>query len=314
MSRPLLSLVIPVYNEAAQIAATVAAIRAVLAPGGWPLQFLLIDDGSTDGTWEAIRSLEVSSSDVRGVRLSRNFGKEAALSAGLDRAEGAAVITLDSDLQHPPEVIPEMLRLWSEEGFPIVDAVKRRRGTESWLHRVGARGFYGLLRRLSQLDLRQASDFKLLDARIVAVWRLMRERETFYRGLTAWVGFRHGRVFFDVAPRAQGASKWPRLRLVRYAFSAILSFSALPMQVVTTLGLLFLAFALPLGAQTLYNKFFGHASDGFATVITLLLIVGSVLMISLGIIGSYIARIFDEVKRRPRYVVDETPPPARPQS
>ncbi|MDX2188146.1 MAG: glycosyltransferase family 2 protein [Opitutaceae bacterium] len=301
---PFLSVVVPVFNEARQLSFTVDAIASVMVREGWSYELILVDDGSGDGTWQEIVRISAVNTAVMGVKLSRNFGKEAALCAGLDRVKGQAVITMDADLQHPPDVIPEMVRVW-QSGFPIVDALKRKHCRQGFVQRLGARGFYGVLRRLSNLDLRKTSDFKLLDARIIAAWRMLSERETFYRGLIAWVGFKHGEVHFDVAKRTQGASKWPRLRLVQYAISAILSFSAMPMQVVTTLGFVFLAVAIPLTLQTLYNKFTGHASDGFTTVITLQLIIGSVLMISLGIIGSYIARIFEEVKNRPRYLISD---------
>ncbi len=308
---PRVTWVIPVYNEAEALEHNLTAIRDVVRTLPVAYEFVVVDDGSTDGTWEALQRWGQTEPRLHAYRLSRNFGKEAALCAGLDRATGDASVVMDSDLQHPPSALPEMIRLWREEGYPIVEGVKRRRGREGWINRLGAKLFYGFMRRLAGMDLRQASDFKLLDARILAAWRLLKERQTFFRGLTNWIGFRRARVYFDVAPRSGGGSKWPPLRLVKYALSALTSFSSLPMQVVTTLGLLFLLGAVPLGIQTLVMKITGRAVDGFTTVITLLLVIGSVLMISLGIIGSYIARIFEEVKHRPRYLVaDRLTPPA----
>jgi polyisoprenyl-phosphate glycosyltransferase len=303
--RALVSVIIPVFNEAARIEANLAVISDVLAAGGTRYELLVVDDGSSDDTWAKLLVVSAIRPELRAVRLSRNFGKEAALCAGLDLAQGDACIVMDSDLQHPPALIPEMLRMWRDEGYPIVEAVKRSRGTEGIVNRWGARLFYGTMQKVAGMDLHHTSDFKLLDARIVAAWKLLKERQTFFRGMTAWLGFPRGKVYFEVPERAGSGSRWTKTGLVKLAVTAVTSFSSLPMQVVTTLGLLFLAAAVPLGIQTLYNKLTGVAVSGFTTVIILLLIVGSVLMISLGIIGTYIARIFDEVKQRPRYIAAE---------
>lgn len=305
MSHFLVSIVIPVFNEAKQIRHSLNEIRNVLQQADIRYECLLIDDGSCDRTWEVIVGLAAQDPNLKALRLSRNFGKEAALCAGLDRASGDACIIMDADLQHPPQLIPEMVRLWRCEGYPIVEAVKRSRGQEGLGYRLGAKFFYNLMEKLSGTDLHQASDFKLLDASIVTVWRLLNERQTFFRGLTAWLGFPRAKLYFEVAEREHGASKWSKLTLVKLAVTAITSFSSLPLHIVTTLGLLFLAGAMPLGIQALYLKFCGIAVSGFTTVILLLLIIGSILMISLGIIGTYIARIFEEVKHRPRYLVSE---------
>src|SRR5690606_8090603 len=258
-----------------------------------------------DGTWDALRSAAAADPRLVAVRLSRNFGKEAALSAGLLAARGAAVVVMDGDFQHPPELIPEMVRLWSEAGAEVVEAVKERHESESVLGRWRAQAFYVLLNRLSGYDLRGASDYKLLDRRVVEAWRGMGERTLFFRGMITWLGFRHASVRFSVPPRYGGRSKWTLVGLARLAANAVTAFSSFPLQIVTLLGLLFMGFSLVLGVQTFYQKVSGHAVDGFTTVILLLLIIGSLLMISLGVIGTYIARIFEEVKGRPRYVVSE---------
>lgn len=300
---PRLSVVVPVYGEAAGIRAFVAELTAVLDGLGSPYEVIVVDDGSSDGTWGVLEELAVSNARLRALRLSRNFGKEAALSAGLNVAQGEAVVVMDGDLQHPPSLIPKMVRLWSEAGVEVVEAVKERRGSESVWSRWRAGIFYGLLDRLSGYDLRGASDFKLMDRRVVEAWRRMGERALFFRGMIAWLGFRHAQVQFTVLVRQSGASKWSLVTLVRLATNAVTSFSSFPLQLVTLAGGVFLVFSVVLGVQTLYQKFSGHAVDGFTTVILLLLIVGSLLMLSLGIIGSYIARIYEEVKGRPRYVV-----------
>jgi len=300
-----LCIIIPVFNEENQVEITLEALRSLLEPLGIVYKVIMVDDGSRDCTWTRLVDLGKLHTNLSAIRLSRNFGKEAALCAGLDAADGDACIVMDADLQHPPALIPEMIRLW-QEGFPIVEAVKRKRGKESLINKWGAKLFYDVLERLANLHLHDASDFKLLDGRIVGIWKGLQERETFFRGLTAWVGFPRTKVYFDVPARYHGQSRWSKIRLVKLAISAITSFSALPLQLVTSLGLLFLAGAIPMIIQTLYNKFSGRAYSGFTTVITLELAIGSILMISLGIIGTYLAKIFDEVKRRPRYLVSES--------
>jgi glycosyltransferase involved in cell wall biosynthesis len=239
------------------------------------------------------------------VRLSRRFGKELALTAGLERARGEGVLVMDADLQHPPALIPEMVRAWREERYDVVEAVKTRRGAEPVLARLGARLFYPLFRRLTGFDLEGASDFKLLDRRVLEAWSGMGERNVFFRGMSAWLGFRRKTVPFEVAPRAGGRSGWTPWRLLRLGVNGVTAFSTAPIHVITLVGLVFLAFAFGLGVQTLYNKLSGAAETGFTTVIVLVLMVGSLILISLGVIGLYVARIYEEVKGRPRYVVRE---------
>jgi len=300
-----LAVVIPVYNEAEQIARTVAAVEAAL--GGCAdlrYRFLLVDDGSEDGSWRAISELADGKPHLRGVRLSRNFGKEAALCAGLDLAEGVSCLIMDADLQHPPDVLPRMVALW-REGYDVVEGVKISRGKESLSYRLLAGSFYWILERLSGFSFENGSDFKLLDAKVVAAWKRMGESRTFFRGMSAWLGFRRATVPFAVGERGAGRSGWSAFKLIRLAVDAIASFTSAPLHVVTILGFFFFLFAGVLGAQTLVNKVRGLAVDGFTTVILLQLLIGSILMMSLGIIGIYIARIFDEVKHRPRYVIAE---------
>lgn len=299
----MISVVLPVFNESKQIGITLDVLQSVMEQSGFHYEIILVDDGSIDNTWEVIFEVACHDSRFRALRLSRNFGKEAALCAGLDTIEGDACIVMDADLQHPPELIPEMVRLWREEGYPVVEAIKKSRGRESFFNRSAASAFYKLMQRFSGLNLNQASDFKLLDARIVAAWRLLRERQTFFRGLSSWLGFPRTQIFFEVADRQHGTSRWSTFHLLRLAITAITSFSSLPLQIVTVLGWIFLAGAIPLSIQTLYNWFTGIAVSGFTTVILLILIVGSVLMLSLGIVGIYISNIFEEVKDRPRYLV-----------
>jgi polyisoprenyl-phosphate glycosyltransferase len=305
MDRSFITVVIPVYNEENQICENIAVIRNCLTQTGLEYEILLVDDGSSDNTWFKLRMLSEEIPGIKALRLSRNFGKEAALCAGLEAAEGDACVIMDADLQHPPELIPEMVRLWKEEGYEVVEGVKAIRGNENPVNKIGAHLFYHILSKLSGFDINQASDFKLLDKRVVLAWRHMKERDTFFRGMSAWAGFNRISVPFNVRSRTKGVSKWSLLKLFKLAVNAITSFSSLPLHLVTFMGLIFLTGSLVLGIQTVYMKLMGMAFSGFTTVILLLLIIGSTLMISLGVIGTYIARIYEEVKHRPRYIVAE---------
>lgn len=301
----LVSIVIPVYCEEKQIKKSVLKIHNILSGKKIEHEFILIDDGSKDKTWDAMVGMLPEIPGIRAIRLSRNFGKESAICAGLETVEGDACVILDADLQHPPEIIPEMVRLWREEGYDVVEGVKTSRGKESIINKTGAFFFYKLLDRLSGIDLNKASDFKLLDMKVISAWRQMDERNTFFRGMSAWVGFNRVSIPFVVADREEGESKWSVFRLFRLAINAITSFSSMPLHIITFLGVVFLIASFVLGIQTLYMKLNGEALSGFSTVILLLLIIGSAIMISLGIIGTYIAKIFDEVKNRPRYLISE---------
>ncbi|HBP38243.1 MAG TPA: glycosyltransferase [Clostridiales bacterium] len=298
-----LSLLIPFYNEEKQIPITLSTVTPILESTGLDFELVLVDDGSRDRTWPVIQEASCRDPRIVGLHFSRNFGKEAAICAALDQAAGDAVILMDGDLQHPPRHIPEMVRLWREEGYDIVEGVKSTRGRESLASRLNAKVFYGLFRRFSGYDLRNASDFKLLDRRVVEQWRRLGEHDTFFRGLSAWLGFRRTTFSFEVAVRTTGGSRWSILKLASLSINAITGFSALPLQFITGLGLVLLVVFLGLGIQTMINWSSGHAADGFTTVILLLLLIGSSIMISLGLIGIYIARIFTEVKSRPRYII-----------
>lgn len=304
-----LSVVIPLLNEELHLERTLETIRRELAMFEGDYELVLIDDGSSDGTWKLLQASVNAFGDVRAIRLSRRFGKELALCAGLERARGDAVVVMDGDLQHPPRLIPEMVRCWEEEGFDVVEGVKQHRGEESRSYRTQTGLYYSLLRSLSGIDLRGASDFKLMDRKVVEAWSQMRERNVFFRGMSAWLGFRRKRLFFNVEQRAGGGTAWSSFGLIRLAINGITSFSSLPVHIITVMGVVFLLFALVLGVNSLLQWFSGEAVTGFTTVNLLLLIIGSMLMIGLGIIGEYISKIYDEVKGRPRYVIAETAEP-----
>jgi len=264
-------------------------------------ELVLVDDGSKDESWQEISSMAKEDERITAVRLSRNFGKEPALCAGLDAASGDAVIVMDADLQHPPEFIPEMVRLW-KEGAEVVEGVKSSRGKEKRSYRFCAKLFYGMINKATGIDFDNASDFKLLDRKVVEAMKQMPERMTFFRGMSAWVGFERKTFEFEVAERVDGVSKWSLKRLITLAVTAVTSYTSAPLHCITVLGVVMFLGAIVLGIQTLYMKIAGHALGGFTTVILLLLLIGSMMMISLGIIGLYLMKIYHEIKGRPRYL------------
>lgn len=296
----------PAHNEAQGIAQATQVIGGVLDGCGVRWEIVVVDDGSRDGTFDRVGELARRDPRIKGLRFSRNFGKESALLAGLAHATGDAVITIDADLQHPPGLIPQMIEHW-RGGAKVVDAVKRSRDTDGWLTRLRARVFNALLTRLGGIRVENSSDFKLLDRVVVdTVVRLMPERLRFYRGLTEWVGYPRVSLPFDVAERHAGEGKWTLWKLIELALTATISFTSAPLRIVTVLGFLTLAFGFVVGAEALIGWARGFAVSGFTTTIATLLIIGSAIMISLGIIGEYIAKIYDEIKARPAYLVDGT--------
>ncbi len=267
-------------------------------------EIVFVDDGSKDATWMEIENVGKEDEHVNGVHFSRNFGKESAMMAGLENAGGDCVVVMDCDLQHPPETIVEMYRLW-QQGYEVVEGVKRTRGKESVFHKMSAGLFYKMISKAVKIDMSHASDFKLLDRRAVEALLEMPERNAFFRALSSWIGFKTASVEFDVHEREVGESKWSTKSLIRYAISNIVSFSSAPMMLVGFTGILGFLFAVILGIQTLVNYFSGNAVEGFTTVILLILIMGSFILMGMGVIGYYIAKIYEEVKCRPRYIISK---------
>ncbi len=300
----MLSVIIPAFNEEAMIPVTADAIGRILRTAGIPYEMIFVNDGSGDATWERIEREAERDPGVRGISFSRNFGKEAAMMAGLAYAKGEACVIIDCDLQHPPEKIVEMYRLW-EQGYKVVEGVKCSRGKEGLFHKWAAGMFYALISKASGIDMRNASDFKLMDRQVVDTILKMPEKQFFFRAISSWVGYRSATVEFEVRERTRGVSKWSLKSLVKYAVTNITSFSSAPLQIVTVSGMVFFVFALVLGIQTLVKFMRGDALEGFTTVIMLQLITGSILMVAIGIIGYYIAKIYDEVKERPRFIVEK---------
>ena len=301
----MLSVVLPSYNEEEMVPVAARTVHEILAAEGIDHELLFVDDGSRDATWQRIREAAASVPAVRGVHFSRNFGKEAAIFAGLNEAKGDCVAVIDCDLQHPPEKLVEMYRLW-EQGFEVVEGVKSDRGKESVMHRFAAKTFYAIISRATGIDMSRASDFKLLDRKAVNVILTMREKRAFFRALSSWVGFRTTEVSYEVRERTAGESKWSTWSLMKYAVSNITAFTAMPLHLVTVFGVLTLLTSVVLGIIALVQKIAGTALGGFTTVIILLLFLGSLIMISLGIIGYYVGNIYEEIKDRPRYIIADT--------
>lgn len=303
--KDLLSVIIPSYNEEAMITKTSSVIHEILDKAEIEHEIVFVDDGSKDGTWSKIEKESADSAYVRGVHFSRNFGKEAAITCGLSYAKGACAVVIDCDLQHPPEKIVEMYELW-QQGYEIVEAVKKDRGEESALRSFCAKCFYRVISGATHIDMRRASDFKLLDRKAILALLDMKESNTFFRALSSWIGFKTVQIEFEVQERTAGTTKWSTRSLIKYAVSNIASFSAAPMQMVTVLGGISFLVSIVMGAIALVQKILGQALEGFTTVIILQLFFSSIIMLSLGIIGYYIEKIYDEIKRRPKYIVSCT--------
>jgi glycosyltransferase involved in cell wall biosynthesis len=302
-SKQLASVVIPAYNEAETIERTVQVVRDQMKVCDIEYEILVVDDGSRDGTYGKICRMAEERMGIRGIRLSRNFGKEAAILAGLTAACGNAVITIDADLQHPPDLIPEMIRRW-RAGARVIHAVKRSRSGDGFVARLRAALFNKVMTRFGGIDMQNASDFKLLDRVAVdMVVTGLKERSRFYRGLAQWVGFEQESIPFDVAPRHTGQGKWSFRALYNLGITAFVSFTTDPLRIVMYLGVATLVFALVVTAETLWSVYRGRSVSGFATLEITILLIGSFIMISLGIIGEYIAKIFEETKARPPFIV-----------
>lgn len=305
-----ISIVIPVYNEAQLIQTSIPAIIHAVEQGLgsqhtdlYRLEIVAVNDGSADETAAVLANMCQQEPRLRAISFTRNFGKEAAILAGLEHAQGDAVVVIDADLQHPPSLIAPMIKLW-ENGLLVVHAVKAQRARESWSQKYLAKAFYALFKSMSGLDLRGHSDFKLLDKQVVQMLLALPERQRFFRGLISWANFPSGQLPFEVADRPDGSeSKWNRLKLLRYAVNNITSFSSLPLKLVTYLGIATLLFGLVIGGNSLLQKLEGKAVDGFTTVNLLIIIIGGAILLSLGVIGHYLARLYDEIKGRPSYLL-----------
>lgn len=297
-----LSLVVPAFQEGAHLYSSISRIRTCAQIVSSSYEIIIVDDGSTDDTWEQVERLCKSYGEVRGLRFSRNFGKDSAICAGLAECVGDAALILDADLQHPPELIRQFYDGW-KEGFDVIEGVKTKREGEPLLRRIASAAFNSVATRYTGIHFANSSDFKLLDRKVIEAWLQFPERRVFFRGMVSWMGFRHKQIDFQVSPRVHGQSKWPALGLCRLALSATISFSSAPLRITHLLAGAFLVFSLVLSARALYLKAIGYAVSGFTTVIIVLLITGGMLLMIFGIIAEYLAAIYEELKGRPRYFV-----------
>jgi dolichol-phosphate mannosyltransferase len=299
----LLSVVAPACNEEELIIEFHRRVTAALE--AMPFELIIVDDGSTDTTPDLLRAIADLDKRVRVVTLSRNFGHQAAITAGLDRARGDATVMIDADLQDPPEVILEMVDRW-RQGADIVRGVRRERAGESRFKLTTARWFYSLFGKLSRVPIEpNAGDFRLLDRHALDALNSMRERDRFIRGMTSWIGYDQASVEYDRDPRFAGETKYTTRRMIRFSLDAISSFSNVPLQAATVLGFIFSAIAFMAIPVAIGFKLAGQFVPGVTTVLLVVLLLGGIQLITVGIIGEYLGRVYDEVKRRPLYVVDE---------
>ena len=303
---PRYSIVVPLLDEEQVLPALVERLTSVLDGLDGPWEIVLVDDGSRDGTYGLAVELHTRDERVKVVRLSRNFGHQLALSAGLDVAAGEAVITMDGDLQHPPEVIPELVAAW-QAGNDIVYGVMEERHGETWFKALTAGAFYRVLGRMSDIDVPQAAgDFRLVDRRALAAFRAMRESNRYLRGMFSWIGFQQAGIPYSSPPRAAGRSKYTPRKMMRLATDAIIGFSDRPLRQALNVGFVVSALSIAFGLSAVVVKLAGGFSvPGWASLMVLFGVVGGIQLIVLGVIGEYVGRIYDEVKHRPLYLVRE---------
>jgi dolichol-phosphate mannosyltransferase len=317
--RPELSVVIPVFNEEINIVRMYERLLAALSDHVSGLEIVYVDDGSSDATWEKIVDLANRDGRVRGLRFARNFGHQAALTAGVDTVIGRAVVIIDGDMQDPPEVIPEMVDRW-REGFEVVYGQREDRDGETWFKLVTAKVFYRLLRGITNVDIPvDTGDFRLMGPRAVAAFRAMPERNRFIRGLVSWIGFSQTAVLYKRQARQAGSTKFPIRKMLRFALDGITSFSFFPLRLATWTGFAVSSFAFLYILVVLVLKATGVSWLGYTSLMASILFLGGVQLLMIGIMGEYLARIFDEVKRRPLYLIGESTdgverviPPERP--
>ena len=305
-----ISLIVPCYNEETNIKPFYNEILKLfndsdknqLDDADFELYF--VNDGSKDNTLSEIIELHKKDSRVKCISFSRNFGKEAALFAGIRNVTGDCTVLLDADLQHPPFVLIEMYKKW-KEGYEVVEGVKSDRGKETFLHKIFTKVFYGIISKAVGMNMKNSSDYKLLDKKVVAELAALKERNTFFRALSFWVGFKTATVWYEVAERKNGTTKWSTKSLIKYAINNVICFSYAPLHIITVIGVVFTTIGLVFAFDAIVSFFSGKAASGYPTLICIILIGFGGVMVCLGIIGVYIAQIYDEVKGRPQYIIGE---------
>lgn len=295
----MMSIIIPAYNEEENVEKTASVISKLMTENGIDCEILFVDDGSKDRTWELIEKLAASNSSVRGLKFSRNFGKEGAVFAGLKHCRGDCAVVIDCDLQHPPELMTEMYNMW-KQGYQVVEAVKASRGKESLFYKFFAKSFYNMMKSSSGIDMNGASDYKLMDRQVINALNDMPERITFYRAMSSWVGFKTAKLEFNVAPRNAGISKWNFKKLFKFALNNLTSYTNSPLLFTFGIGFIFLLTSVVLAVINIVKWSGGKEAS---PVIPLILFTSSAVLIALGIIGFYLSKIYEEIKDRPRYIV-----------
>lgn len=304
-SQPELTVIVPAFNEADGILTFLEQLHAALAGCCTSFEVLVVDDGSRDSTWNLVHTASRDACWLRGLRFTRNFGKEAAILAGLRHARGSAVVVMDADGQHPPELLPRLLAPWRTGQAQIV-AARKKQGAVTPISRFNTYFFNMLMRQFTGLDMENASDYRLMDRSVVATLLEFPEKVRFFRGMTVWTGFTTCQIDFEVAPRIAGSSQWSTGQLTRLAITAITAYSAKPLGMILWLGIFGMIAAALLLVQALYSRFAGIAVSGWTSLTLLILFFGSAHLLSLGIIGAYLAQIFNEIKGRPEYILGET--------
>ena len=299
----MISIVIPLYNESKKMRENINYILSFLLK--YDFEMILVDDGSKDTTWDQIKEFNKINPKIKGIRFSRNFGKEIALYAGVEMAQGDAVITMDSDLSHDPKYIDTFVQEWMN-GNKIVEGIRKERVNQSSIYKFFAKTFYKILNKFSGLRLDSSLDYKILDRQVVEDIKKMGDKNVFFRGLVEWVGYPKKQIICDCPSRSNDdTSKFSFGAYFKLAINAITGFSTQLLGFISVLGVLFMVIAVIVGLHTLINKIAGNGIDGLATIIFLILITGSCMLLSLGIIGTYIGKIYNEVKARPKYIISE---------
>lgn len=298
----MISIVIPAYNEAKTLHHNICEI--INHVKNYDYEMILVDDGSKDDTWNIITSLSNEYNNVKGVRFSKNFGKEAALLAGVTEAKGDAIITMDSDLQHPPKYIPDLIKKW-EEGYKVVDCVRNKRPKESFMYKLCAGVFYKTLNKLTGVDMANGGDYKIMDRQVINEVINLKDAGLFFRGMVEWVGFKKTEMKIDVPQREGDTSKFNLKSLTKLALNAITSFSILPLNIPVKAGLIGAILGVILFIISFFVKQNEFFTNGYLFIATLELFIGAMILFCLGIIGLYIGKIYEQVKGRPRYIISE---------
>lgn len=305
---PEISVVLPVFNEESGLAETYRRVKAVLIGTGLTHEIVLVNDGSRDGSWQGILDLANADRTVKAVNLSRNFGHQIAITAGIDVSSGATVVVMDSDLQDPPELIPTLHAKY-REGFDVVYAQRRKRDGETWFKRTTATAFYRLIRRMTTIEIPlDTGDFRLMSRRVVEDLKRLQEQSRFVRGLVTWVGYNQAPVFYDRDRRYGGETKYPLSKMIKFALDGITGFSSQPLRLASHAGLFFAAASMALMVALTIYRFAGGTGliPGWTSLAVAVLFLGGLQLVAIGILGEYIGRIYEETKRRPLYLVRES--------